>query len=339
MKDKINNLNDVISLYRQKQNLFSVTIELTSFCNWHCKHCYIGDYSFKGFELDNFKKLLIDLRKMGTYEIVLTGGEIFAHPDCFSMIRIAREMFFNVILYSNISMLTSQKIEELSKLNIDYITCTIFSLKSEIHDYITGVSGSLNRSLKNLQLLKQKNINVEIKTPIMKRNKHCFEDIYNFCKINNIRYKVDAQIVPNRIKKDGLDYSLSLKELVKIQSRLDKINGVQIIEKSENYLTCKSLRLSLYITSIGGVQPCSLYNYSIANVNFDNIKDIWDDFCIRKLSNYTLKDSDHCSTCSLSKYCTQCPGIALSEGNNSTSCSKICQKTAIARRLNYEAVN
>lgn len=134
MTETIKDITDVIKLYRENRNLYSVTIEITSFCNWRCEHCYISEYNQKGFDLDTFRNLLVQLRELGTFEIVFTGGEVFAHPFAMKYIKIAREMFFNVIIYSNVSMLNEQRIAILSDLYIDYISCTIFSMDKEIHD-------------------------------------------------------------------------------------------------------------------------------------------------------------------------------------------------------------
>lgn len=57
MTETIKDITDVIKLYRENRNLYSVTIEITSFCNWRCEHCYISEYNQKGFDLDTFRNL------------------------------------------------------------------------------------------------------------------------------------------------------------------------------------------------------------------------------------------------------------------------------------------
>ena len=117
------------------------------------------------------------------------------------------------------------------------------------------------------------------------------------------------------------------------------INGVNFIDKSGIFLTCSSVQLSLFTTYLGAVQPCSLYNRSIGNIHFTSIKEIWDRPIFYKLANYTLNDSKNCSICVIANYCTQCPGIALSETGNSRDCSSICKKTALARSIVYATIS
>lgn len=291
MTETIKDITDVIKLYRENRNLYSVTIEITSFCNWRCEHCYISEYNQKGFDLDTFRNLLVQLRELGTFEIVFTGGEVFAHPFAMKYIKIAREMFFNVIIYSNVSMLNEQRIAILSDLYIDYISCTIFSMDKEIHDQITNKKGSLERCLHNLELLKKFDILVEVKTPLFLQNINSIDKVYDFCKKNNFKYKVDTQIVPRRgtIGNEVRVKSLTLKQLIPIQKKIDEINGVTFVHKNENFLTCSSVQLSLYITCLGAVQPCSLYSRSIGNIYLTPIREIWNRSAFNKIAKYTLK--------------------------------------------------
>lgn len=129
--------------------------------------------------------------------------------------------------------------------------------------------------------------------------------------------------------------SLTLKQLIPIQKKIDEINGVTFVHKNENFLTCSSVQLSLYITCLGAVQPCSLYSRSIGKIYLTPIREIWNRSAFNKIAKYTLKNSKNCSTCAISNYCTQCPGIALSESGDSRNCSTICKKTALARSIVY----
>ncbi|MFC4653242.1 radical SAM/SPASM domain-containing protein [Lactococcus nasutitermitis] len=336
---KYDSMNQIIELYKREGELFSVTIELTSYCNWHCEHCYFDNYTIKGFSLFQFKKLLGNLREMGVFELVITGGEVFCHPQVMDMITIAREMFFNVVIYSNISILNEEKIKRLAQLEIDYISCTVFSLDEQIHDEISQTKGALKKVLKNIELLQRYGIAVAIKTPIMRKNYYAYVELKQFCEEMNIAYKVDAQIVPKRSEYlTGSNLSLSFNQLCEIQEDIDTINGTILIDKSKNYKTCQSLEVSIYITCTGEVQPCSLYNKSLGNINSENIKDIWKSIRRRVLATYSLANSKNCSKCALINYCTQCPGIAFAESGDSTVCAQICQRTAQARKVKNETV-
>ena len=62
--------------------LFSVQIELTSFCNLKCIHCYLGDEHPAGqMSKDQAFDLLDQLRAMGTLKVAFSGGEVLSHTD------------------------------------------------------------------------------------------------------------------------------------------------------------------------------------------------------------------------------------------------------------------
>lgn len=74
-----------------------------------------------------------------------------------------REKGFKVILLTNISLLTEEQMQRLAGLYISEISCTVFSLDPEIHDYVTGVNGSLNKTLENIRLIKKYELPLTIK--------------------------------------------------------------------------------------------------------------------------------------------------------------------------------
>ena len=297
-------------------------------------------YAANDYKRDRFYQIVDEVKQCFLNRNVTRLHKLLIERNAMKYIKLAREMFFNVIVYSNISMLNKQSIKTLSTLYIDYISCTIFSMDEVFHDRITNKKGSLKKCLQNLELLEEFGIQIEIKTPLFEQNIHSIDDVFEFCKKNNFKYKVDTQIVPRRgtVNNKVRVKSLTLKQLISIQKKIDIINGVRFIDKNENFLTCSSVQVSLYITCLGSVQPCSLYSISIGNIYNASIKEIWNKSMFNKIASYSLKDSKSCSTCTIANYCTQCPGIALSETGNSRNCSEICKKTALARSFVYASI-
>lgn len=56
--------------------------------------------------------------------------------DALDVIREARKLGFSVILFTNISLLNEEIIQKLQELYISKISCTVFSLNEETHDFI-----------------------------------------------------------------------------------------------------------------------------------------------------------------------------------------------------------
>ncbi|HEM6576900.1 MULTISPECIES: radical SAM protein [Streptococcus] len=52
-----------------------VIIELTTRCNWRCKHCYLPEHAKNGLSTEDLKEILNDLRKFGVHHVAFTGGD------------------------------------------------------------------------------------------------------------------------------------------------------------------------------------------------------------------------------------------------------------------------
>ena len=126
--------------------------------------------------------------EMGVFNVTLTGGEIFLREDILEIVEAFRSKGLKVSLYSNGSILDREKCERLSQLGISIFSTTIFSLDEEINDYITQRKNSLRTILKNILLLDEYNIPIEIKMPIMKQNYKSYFELKQFCYEKNIDF-------------------------------------------------------------------------------------------------------------------------------------------------------
>lgn len=92
--------------------------------------------------------------------VSLTGREIFLREDLFDIIEYARNLYMRIFLLSNATLLNEQIVARLADLSIANFSTSIYSLDENVHDNITGKKGSLKSTLKNIQLLKEYNIEV-----------------------------------------------------------------------------------------------------------------------------------------------------------------------------------
>ncbi|MEO3945411.1 radical SAM protein [Gorillibacterium sp. CAU 1737] len=318
--------------------LASVTIELTKNCNWKCKHCYIPNKTTNHqINYSDMSQLFCDLRKMGTLDLVFTGGEIFTRSDTFEIIKRARELNFRVTLLSNASLLTEEKIELISSLNISQFSTTIFSLDKRVHDSITGVKDSFSNCFNNVLLMRKYNIPVQIKTPIMTMNKQSYKALMEFCDENQISYgaspiifsRTNGDCSPHRLRlsKDGIKETIV---------DLDKINRFAPTAFEQEKEPCPALRYSLFIDSDGEVYPCNSFYYSVGNITREEIGYIWNDS--EKLKNVKSIKNTHlskCISCEVVEYCNRCPGLAYLEDDDMLGCSSIAREIACCRHEAY----
>ncbi len=325
--DSSNMLENLFSIVATNNTLFSVNIELLTKCNWKCKHCYIPNHTSDGLSKKTIFDILEQLKTLGTFEIILTGGEIFYRKDIMDIIIKAREMHFSVTLLTNISLLNEEKIKELANLYISLISCTIFSLDENIHDSITGIPGSLKKALNNIILIKKYGIPLEIKTILMKENYNSFKELKTFCDKNGFQYKVDAEIFSkNNGDSSPQQLKLSEKQLQEVLLDIDKLRDFKIHKHAANESICPVVKTCCSIDSNGNVYPCNKYFYKTGNIYDNSLKNIWNNNCLlNKLKNLRWRDLPECFECKNNEYCYRCPGVALLEdgdllGKSSLAC-------------------
>ncbi|QYA46052.1 radical SAM protein (plasmid) [Macrococcoides bohemicum] len=330
---------DLYELASINKTLLSVTIELTTKCNWRCKHCYIPEYVNPGLTYDEYDSLFKQLRDLGTFELIFTGGEIFMRSDALEIIENARKHFFDVKLFTNVSLLNESKIKKLAELKISQVSCTVFSMKEDIHDNISKNKGSLKKTLNNLFLLKKYNIDVEVKQILLNINENCLDEVANYCEhmgfkhlaTTNIFYQLDGDITPAkyRVDKDYLN-----KNIVKI----DKIRGFRCFQLSDNTYACNATRFSCTIEANGNFLACNNLNIPIDNIKNNNIKNIWEKSkTLKDIQDKKSSELSGCNDCEISTLCNRCSGIALMESNDLWGCVGSERDIALSRYKNIDS--
>lgn len=329
-------IEDVIETSIKNKNLYSVQIEITERCNWRCQHCYLPQYQNYGIKTEKLFELFNELRRLGVFELTLTGGEIFTRKDIFEIIEKARSLGFNLTLFSNVSLLDEIKIRKLEKLYISSISCTIFSMEEKIHDEITQKKGSLKKCLDNINLLRKYNIPVEIKTIITKKNLHNWKKVYEYAKSKKCSYNIDYEIfAKNNGDTSPLLLSLDKNEFYNNCKELDEIRGFEAKVHGDDEYACEQLRNYILINARGDVYPCEKFNLKLGNIYIEKIEKIWKESKeLQKIQNIKWRDLINCSRCNLNQYCLRCPGMAYSENGNVYSISNTaCEKSEIRGKV------
>ncbi|WP_033168069.1 radical SAM protein [Clostridium sp. KNHs205] len=328
--DSENQISSLNSLTYEKGLPYSASIELITKCNFKCIHCYIAEHN-KEMKAADVIKILDELKALGVLDLTLTGGEIFLLKDIMNIIEYARKIGFRVTLFTNLSLMNEEIIKKLSELYITEISTTVFSLDSEINDKITCIKDSLNNIIKNILLIKQYNIQLEIKVPIMDYNYNSYIEIKDFCNENGFRFNYSTAIT-SKINGDTKTrkFNISGTDLNKIIKDLDNVTSNKF--KSDDYI-CGAVRNNIHIDCFGNVYPCISLLYKYGNIFNDTLVSIWNNSKQKKyLNSLRKKDFLLCTNCNINDKCVKCPGMALSEDGDLFGCSSLDQCLAIARQ-------
>ncbi|KGL47569.1 hypothetical protein HQ49_08025 [Porphyromonas gulae] len=319
----------------------TVTWEITYKCNQTCIHCY-EDCDFtknmQDLDIESIRRILIDLKKNGCFILNITGGEPFARKDIFDILRIAKELNFSIVLYSNASIIKDSDIFELKKIGISKLCITLFSLDPQKHDKIANRIGLQIKTLGNILKLRETGIPVRINAPLTKYNFDGYKDLVSFSKEKNC----ELVITPTMTPKDDGDMSpleLCLNDDQFETILLDKDINVEMeddrisLDNKLESVACNVVFSSIAISADGKVYPCNTFKLECGNLKKDSLSNIWNNSeVLNKLRTTKIKQISDCNNCPSLDYCLPCPAYSWLENKKIVGKSCISCRTARIRQ-------
>lgn len=315
----------------------SVHLDLTYRCNERCVHCYLDHDDHGEMTTAEIADLLAQLADAGVFFLSLSGGEVFMRRDFFEIVEKARQLLFNVKVKTNGVMIHEAEAARLRQLGVEQVQISVYSHRPEIHDAITKLPGSLNRTIKAIRFLKSQGLKVSISNVAMNGNFADQRGVMMLARELGAEYTLDPTITP---KLDGDTSILSLRiageELKRVFHDPDVVGnvdefcappappGVDIMEG----LPCSAGHTACYISPYGDVFPCVQFPLPSGNVRRQRFLDIWHHSPqLKEVRSIRAKDLPICSTCAHVGTCTRCPGLAYMEGNMRGPSSADCEKS------------
>jgi len=134
-------------------NINEIKLELSYRCNMNCMHCSSEGSKDKdvAISLDESLNILKSATNLNVKTISLSGGEPFLWPNLVELIDSCLENNFNLKLYTNGSTNNYKKIlSKIKKRDLDIIF-SLHGSSPNIHDNITGMEGSFNKTLSSIK--------------------------------------------------------------------------------------------------------------------------------------------------------------------------------------------
>ncbi|MGM0442462.1 MAG: radical SAM protein [Elusimicrobiota bacterium] len=305
-------LNEKLSQKTLKDRIpMAAHLEVTHRCNLECKHCFHrGLRNDKSGELDtgDWKKLMDALKNQGTMFLIITGGEPFLREDISRLLLYASKVPFSIMIFTNGVLIDEEKAKFIASLNPFAVHISLYSLQKEIHEKITGRAGSFEKTMKAINLLKEKEVNTVVKCPLMKENFKHVDSLRQWADKKDITLKIDPVISPCYEKNctDIVSHRLDL------EAMSDMVFDSGIFDlgdfRPREGLKCGAGRNMVTVDSAGRIYPCVAWRNPAGNIKKEEFRDIW-----KKMKpDYEVIES--CRGCSLLPYCGVCPGIAAAEG-------------------------
>jgi len=161
-------------------------LRLTRTCNNQCIFCL--DSGNHNGEFFNYNKLCQKIRKAYNSKtdtkqrIILSGGEPTIHPDYLDIIAYSKQAGFDKVqTITNGRMFYYKKFAKLTKNNgLDEVTFSLHGHNDELHDKLTGITGSFYQSVEGLKNALALDFIVNVDIVVNKMNYLYLFDIVQF---------------------------------------------------------------------------------------------------------------------------------------------------------------
>jgi len=315
----------------------SVQIDVTYRCNERCIHCYLDHEDHGEMTTAEIKDALNQLADAGVFFVVFSGGEVFMRRDFFEILEHARSLLFDVKVKTNAFMIGEREADRLRELGIGSVQVSVYSHKPEVHDEITKLPNSLNRTVAGIRLLRERGVRVVIANVLMRQNLNDYAGVKAIAQELGAEYTIDPTITPMMDGDRGI-ISLGLRR----EDLGDVFRNSELVGNVEEFCTppppvdgevldelpCSAGHTAAYISPYADVFPCVQFPLPSGNLRKQKFIDIWKySPQLNEVRTITARDLPVCSTCSHVGSCTRCPGLAYMEGNMRGPSQLDCEKS------------
>lgn len=322
-------ISNAEQLYTEKVGgITSVMFELTYRCSEKCIHCYNegatrndNEISTRGdreeLTFNDYKRIIDELYEQGLIKVCLSGGDPFSKSFVWELIDYLYNKGVAFDVFTNGQHIVNS-VERLANYYPRLVGISIYSGIAEVHDFITRINGSWEKSIAVVRQLSVLGVPTNIKCCVMRPN------VKSYYLVADIARKYGAVPQFEISLTDSIEgdrcvskYLRMTKEQLEIVLRDDNV-PLYIGKEAPNYggqsklmdqNPCGAGEKSFCITPEGNVIPCCAFHTLFGNLKKNSLSSILNNS--KELSYWrglTLNDYEECGRYDYCAYCNLCPG-------------------------------
>lgn len=171
--------------------------EITNRCNLQCAMCWSTKWTHREMTYEQIERIIIEYQASGGRIVVLTSREPLLYHEIKKVLELCNRMRLDIKLLTNGTLISDEMAKYIVlESEISFISVSIHGNK-EVHDTVTGVYGSLERTitaLRNLNYYKQKynkkKPELRITSVITNELLESMEFVFSIVKDNNIHLRL-----------------------------------------------------------------------------------------------------------------------------------------------------
>lgn len=160
--------------------------EVTQACELacaHCRACATPMRDLRELSTDEGKKLLEDVRAMGTPLVVLTGGDPAARPDLVELVSHGTSLgLIMAVTPSGTPSTTRELLVELRGAGLKRLAVSVDGPDPATHDAFRGVEGSFDESVRILRTAREIGLQVQVNTTVAPHNAKSLRRMADFAR-------------------------------------------------------------------------------------------------------------------------------------------------------------
>jgi radical SAM protein with 4Fe4S-binding SPASM domain len=332
----------------------SVTLEMTHRCPLNCAHCYnnlpMADREAANAELtaEEYRRLLNELQRMGTFWLTFSGGEALARKDFLEIYTYAKQKGFLITIFTNGTVLTPAIADYLAEWPPFSVEITLYGHTRETYEKLTRQPGSFDRCRRGVNLLLERKLPLKLKTVPTSINKHEVAEMKEWAEGLGVEFKYDALVNPRTdCSQSPLAVRLRAEEVVALDfgDSLRRSEYRRLIEADfarpprfgDDLYYCGGGMTACAIDPYGNMGICVISPHEHYNVRGGSFEEGWNRALLpvrEKKRNRLTK----CSRCRIQSLCGMCPANGeLDSGDPESPVEFLCEVAHLrAMALNEE---
>lgn len=326
--------------------LFSLFFELTYRCDLRCVHCYNPkDMAAIELDFDLCRQAIDDAYDMGCFRITFSGGEATRHSRFLELVAYARSKRISVEIFTNGQRLYEDKklCRDLLALYPYRICVSLYSTEEAMHERVTSVKGSFQKTDVLIRSLREQNVNVQIKNFLL--NFNCFDCI----NVKKMAQKIgatslaDISLIPTiEGDKKTLQFVLSEEELFRLytdpESPLyvgDKFKPIDYASRMGSS-PCSGGFSDLCVNPVGEVTICVSLPMTVGDLRKCSLREIWGKAMekdqtskLYQWQKLCLADYTQCFHEEYCAFCHFCPGMGYLENGYLKKSDILCLQAKV----------
>lgn len=337
-------ISNAEQMYTEKVGgITSVMFELTYRCSEKCVHCYnegatrnddeiSGRGNREELSLDDYKRIIDELYELGLVKVCLTGGDPFSKSFAWDLIDYLYNKGIAFDVFTNGQRIVDY-VERLANFYPRLVGVSIYSGIAEVHDYITRVKGSWDKSMSVVNQLSTMGVPMNLKCCVMRPNVKSYFMVADIAKqygaVPQFEISLTDSIEGDKCVSKYLRMTPEQLEIVLRDDNIPLYVGKEAPnyggqKKNMNENPCGAGDNSFCITPEGNLIPCCSFHTIFGNLKKHNISYIINNSKeISYWHNLTLNDYDECGKYEYCAYCNLCPGNNFIEHGTPLKASEV----------------